>query len=155
MKNSLTIKYNLKNLDLFVARELVTRASTMNIFALQGALGVGKTTISKCFLRQLGVVDVVVSPTFAYVNRYKLSSGHELFHFDLYRIETLEQFFRLGFDEYLQRANSICIIEWPEVVYSLLQTLQGAAGICYIKLEYVDCMDCMSDDRRAIFLESL
>lgn len=155
MKKPIIIEYDLMHLDVFVDQELVSRVKTTAVFALQGVLGAGKTTVSKSLIRQLGVTEPVVSPTFAYVNRYELPSGRKLYHFDLYRIETLEQFFRLGFEEYLQTPGVICLIEWPEVIFPLLQMLQDELVVCYVKLEYVDCKDQLSEKRQAILCEKL
>lgn len=155
MKKPIIIEYELKYLDTFVDQQLVRRAATTTIFALQGALGVGKTTISKSFLRQLGITEPVVSPTFAYVNRYKLPSGRQLFHFDLYRIESIEQFFKLGFEEYCIEPDVLCLIEWPEIIFPILKNLGSELAICFIKLEYNDFEGRLSEKRRAILADFL
>ena len=146
-----SVHFTLTTIDQFVADELVLRAKKATIIALQGPLGAGKTTITKSFLQQLGIKEVVVSPTFAYVNCYKTASGMVIYHFDLYRIDSLEQFLSLGFEEYLLSKNTIAIIEWPEVIFPLLEVLKKTTSISFVKLEYVDSEDKASENRIAHF----
>ncbi len=103
------------------------------IYALSGPLGAGKTTLAQSLLRRFGVQDVITSPTFTYVNIYQLSDGTTLYHFDLYRIGSVEEFIMHGFNEYLYQPQSWAIIEWPEVIAPLL--LHKA---CQVSLQYHD-----------------
>ena len=89
------------------------------IIALTGSLGAGKTTLAKEVLQTLGVQDVITSPTYSYVNSYRTES-HTIYHFDLYRLGSLDEFIDLGFDEYLHMPHAIVLIEWPEVIAPLL-----------------------------------
>lgn len=85
-----------------------------DIVLLEGDLGAGKTTFVKGLAKGRGFdVDEVHSPTFNYLNLYG-----EIAHFDLYRIETLQQFMAMGFDEYLEKPYIACI-EWPEILAPL------------------------------------
>jgi tRNA threonylcarbamoyladenosine biosynthesis protein TsaE len=93
----------------------------ISIITLQGSLGAGKTTFSKALLKRLGVVDVVLSPTFTYVNEYMSENGLKIYHFDLYRLDSEVDFIELGFDEYLYQKDALVLIEWPEVLTSLLK----------------------------------
>lgn len=95
-----------------------------NIFLLIGDLGAGKTTLVKNLMHHLGVEDSVTSPTFSIVNEYEGKSG-PIYHFDLYRIESVEELEEIGFFEYLDSGNP-CFIEWPEIVmdYIDLPSLQ-------------------------------
>ena len=93
----------------------------VSVITLEGSLGAGKTTFSKALLKKLGVVDEVISPTFTYVNSYVGKGGIKIYHFDLYRLSSEEDFIDLGFDEYLYQDNSLTLIEWPEIVYSLVK----------------------------------
>lgn len=84
---------------------------------LNGDLGAGKTTFTQFLLKELGVEDVVSSPTFAILKSYK---GKFIFHhFDTYRITT-EEAIEAGFDEILSEADSVKIIEWSENISELL-----------------------------------
>jgi tRNA threonylcarbamoyladenosine biosynthesis protein TsaE len=76
-------------------------------------MGSGKTTLVKEILHQKGITDVS-SPTFSIVNRYDTEEG-PYFHFDLYRIEVLEELYDIGIEEYLDSGNP-CLIEWPELL---------------------------------------
>lgn len=84
-----------------------------NILLLKGNLGAGKTTFTQFLLKNLGSTDEVSSPTYAIVNEYDSAKG-KIFHFDLYRIKSIEEVYDIGIEEYLDNAY-LCIIEWPEI----------------------------------------
>ena len=84
-----------------------------NILLLKGNLGAGKTTFTQFLLKNLGSTDEVSSPTYAIVNEYQSSKG-KIFHFDLYRMKSIEEVYDIGIEEYPDNAY-LCIIEWPEV----------------------------------------
>ncbi len=88
-------------------------------FAIFGPMGVGKTTLIKEFCKQLGVNQVVTSPTFALVNEYTTSAGAKVYHFDFYRITKQEELFDLGYEDYLF-GDAYCFIEWPEKAEELI-----------------------------------
>jgi tRNA threonylcarbamoyladenosine biosynthesis protein TsaE len=88
-------------------------------FAFHGAMGSGKTTLIKAVCKLLGATDSVTSPTFSLVNEYITSSGDTLYHFDLYRINTMEELFDLGYEEYFF-GDSCIFVEWAEKAESLL-----------------------------------
>jgi tRNA threonylcarbamoyladenosine biosynthesis protein TsaE len=88
-------------------------------FALYGPMGVGKTTIIKEICRQLNVIEVVTSPTFAIINEYHTLDNQLVYHFDLYRINKPEELFDVGYEDYLFSDN-YCFIEWPEKGEDLL-----------------------------------
>lgn len=90
------------------------------IITLTGDLGAGKTTLTRALLESLGVTSEVVSPTYTYVVTYRLSDGRTVHHFDLYRISNVDEFFNMGFGEYLYAPDTLCIIEWPESIKELL-----------------------------------
>ena len=92
-----------------------------NILLLKGNLGAGKTTFTQFLLKNLGSKDEVSSPTYAIVNEYRTPKGN-VFHFDLYRMKSIEEVYDIGMDEYLSNA-CLCIIEWPEVYESELEGL--------------------------------
>lgn len=104
---------------------------TVQVFAFYGPLGVGKTTVIKHMLGELGVTDVVISPTFNYMNIYSNAQGTQFIHFDLYRIKSIEQFMQAGFNEYLYQPNVIVFIEWPEIIENLL-----SPNTCFVRISY-------------------
>ena len=91
-------------------------------FAFHGHMGSGKTTFIKEICRQLGATDVVTSPTFSLVNEYSTASGETLYHFDLYRINSIEELFDLGYEDYFF-SDSYIFVEWAEKAESLMPDL--------------------------------
>ena len=84
-----------------------------NILLLKGNLGAGKTTFTQFLLKNFESTDEVSSPTYAIVNEYDSPRG-KIFHFDLYRMKSIEEVYQIGIEEYLDNAF-LCIIEWPEI----------------------------------------
>ena len=82
-------------------------------------MGAGKTTFVKAVCEELGVKDVVNSPTFAIINEYEVNGKAPIFHFDFYRINKPEEAFDFGYEDYFY-SGSICFIEWPEKIEALL-----------------------------------
>ena len=99
------------------AENLAKTLSRGAVIAFEGGLGAGKTAFTRGLARGLGCTDSVSSPTFAIVNEY--AGDIPLFHFDMYRVETLGELYSIGFFEYLEKGG-ICAIEWSENVYSAL-----------------------------------
>ena len=108
----------LKDLDKTAANLLETFANR-RIFAFYGKMGAGKTTFIQAICRSLGSDDVVTSPTFAIINEYKTREQKPIYHFDFYRIKSLEEAFDLGYEDYLF-SNDYCLVEWPEMIEPLL-----------------------------------
>ena len=106
------IVYNLNEIDK-ISKIILDNIKHINIVLLKGDLGSGKTTLVKSILKKLGVNDEIKSPTFSIVNEYDHPSG-PIYHFDLYRIEKIDELDVIGFEEYINNCN-ICFIEWPEV----------------------------------------
>jgi tRNA threonylcarbamoyladenosine biosynthesis protein TsaE len=104
-----------------IAQQLLAIASDGVIFTFKGPIGAGKTTLIKSMLRQLGVKDPITSPTFTYLCCYFTQEMQRVYHFDLYRIETIEQFNAMGFDEYIYEPGALIFIEWPTIVASSLK----------------------------------
>ncbi|SDC47807.1 tRNA (adenosine(37)-N6)-threonylcarbamoyltransferase complex ATPase subunit type 1 TsaE [Williamwhitmania taraxaci] len=102
-----------------VAKTLISSFKGKRLFAFQGAMGAGKTTLIKEICKQLHVIDVVSSPTFAIVNEYTTTTGDFVYHFDFYRIKTIEEAYDFGYEEYFF-GKGICLIEWPEVIEELI-----------------------------------
>ncbi|MBU5427741.1 tRNA (adenosine(37)-N6)-threonylcarbamoyltransferase complex ATPase subunit type 1 TsaE [Tissierella pigra] len=90
---------------------------TGDILCLNGDLGAGKTTLTKSIGLGLGVTDYITSPTFALINEY--TGRIPVYHFDVYRLENVDELYDLGFDEYFY-GNGISIIEWAEKIEKLL-----------------------------------
>ena len=124
-----TILYDLIDIDA-LAKLFLQEVSGVSIITCCGALGAGKTTFVSALLKELGVVSAVTSPTFTYMNTYKLPDGRMVYHFDLYRLKNVFEFESAGFFEYLDHPNSLVIIEWPEIILPLLQQ-----GVCHVILE--------------------
>jgi tRNA threonylcarbamoyladenosine biosynthesis protein TsaE len=115
--STLTIS-SLQELDTAASRFL-DMAGDNRVMAFSGELGAGKTTFIQALCRRLGVKTEVNSPTFSLVNEYFTGEGESIFHFDLYRIESLEELYDLGYEEYFY-SGSLCLIEWPEKATSLI-----------------------------------
>lgn len=103
-----------------VAKELCALMPEIKIFTFSGPLGAGKTTLVQNILREIGITEPITSPTYTYVNVYRLK-GITFYHFDLYRLNSLDDFIQAGFDEYLYQPDSYCFIEWPEIIENLIE----------------------------------
>lgn len=115
------------------ARTFISNIGERRIFAFYGKMGAGKTTFIKAICTELGVEDVITSPTFAIVNEYEITpmassslSNHlpavptqSVYHFDFYRIKRLEEVYDMGYEEYFY-SGALCFIEWPELIEQLL-----------------------------------
>lgn len=86
-----------------------------DVVLLDGDMGAGKTVFTKGVALGLGIEEEVTSPTYAYMNDY----DGRLFHYDCYRIETVEQAERLGLADYFDMGG-VCIIEWAQNIAPLL-----------------------------------
>jgi tRNA threonylcarbamoyladenosine biosynthesis protein TsaE len=98
---------------------LAKRLRPRDVVALQGGLGVGKTTLARAILRAASgdPALIVPSPTFTLVELYDTPAG-VFWHFDLYRLEQPEQVFELGWEE--ARADGMALVEWAERLGTLL-----------------------------------
>ena len=102
------------------ARQFIAAMGDRTIFAFYGNMGAGKTTFIKAICEELGVEDVITSPTFAIVNEYRSEETSELiYHFDFYRIKKLEEVYDMGYEDYFY-SGCLCFIEWPELIEDLL-----------------------------------
>ena len=102
------------------ARQFIEAMGDNTVFALYGKMGAGKTTFIKAVCEELGVSDVITSPTFAIVNEYRSDiAGELIYHFDFYRIKKLEEVYDMGYEDYLY-SGALCFIEWPELIEELL-----------------------------------
>jgi len=108
-----------------LAATLAKKLKPSDVITLSGKLGSGKTTFSKFLCKHLGIASVVSSPTFTYLNIY----DDKVAHFDLYRLKSKENFFELGFEEYLE-STFITLIEWPELI-------EDSLGSSAIKINFI------------------
>ncbi len=102
-----------------VADAILSNLNGRNIVLLQGEMGAGKTTLVNAIASELGSTDSVSSPTFAIVNQYLTPNERSIFHFDMYRIEKVEEALDFGIEEYLD-SGELCLIEWSERIAELL-----------------------------------
>ena len=102
-----------------VALQLIQYKKQKNIICFYGEMGVGKTTFIKEICKNLLVEDNVSSPTFSIVNQYKTKQNKIIYHFDFYRLETEEEAYDMGYEEYFFQ-NDLCLIEWPEKIEGLI-----------------------------------
>jgi tRNA threonylcarbamoyladenosine biosynthesis protein TsaE len=101
------------------ARTLAPLLRDRGVVALYGDMGAGKTTLIAALMHELGSADDVSSPTFALVNEYLTGTGTPVYHFDFYRIDTLQEAFDMGYEEYFY-SGRLCLVEWPEKIEPLL-----------------------------------
>ena len=106
------------------AREFINQIGDRRVFAFYGKMGAGKTTFVKAICEELGVEDVITSPTFAIINEYSITSTPSplpstIYHFDFYRIKKLEEVYDMGYEDYFY-SGALCFIEWPELIEEVL-----------------------------------
>ena len=100
------------------AGQLLAAIGNQRILLFYGVMGAGKTTFINALCQQLGVTDPTSSPTFAIVNEYDSAAG-PVYHFDFYRINSEQEAFDLGYEDYFY-SGSYCFVEWPEKIANLL-----------------------------------
>ena len=100
------------------AKRLLDFSGAQKMFVFYGDMGAGKTTFIKALCAQLGVKETVSSPTFSIVNEYE-GDGHRIYHFDFYRIKSIQEAYDIGYEEYFY-SGDICLIEWPEKIEEML-----------------------------------
>lgn len=104
------------------AKEFRDAMGDATVFAFHGEMGAGKTTFIRELVRQMGVGEdlAVNSPSFSIINEYRSdTTGALIYHFDLYRLENLEEAIDIGIEDYLE-SGVICLIEWPDLIDPLL-----------------------------------
>lgn len=101
-----------------ISKKIISQFNTPKTLLFYGEMGVGKTTLIKELVKQLGVLDITSSPTFSIVNEYK-GKKHSVFHFDFYRITNEEEVYDIGIEDYFYQ-NAWCFIEWPEQIPNIL-----------------------------------
>ncbi len=96
-----------------LARDIASKVDKNTVIVLSGELGAGKTKFVEGFLSYYGLENEISSPTFTIVNEYK-NSQITIFHFDVYRLSDIDEFYAIGGEEYFSKG--ICIIEWGEII---------------------------------------
>lgn len=122
------------------AREFAAGMGDNTVFAFYGDMGAGKTTFINSLCEVLGVDSAeTASPTFALINEYRSETTAELiYHFDFYRVESLEEALEIGIEDYFD-SGAVCLIEWPERIAAALP-----ADTVTVRIEVAD------DDSRTI-----
>lgn len=100
-----------------VAQAVVESLNGRTVVAFDAPMGAGKTTLIGRIARYLGSEDDTTSPTFAIVNQYE--GDRTIYHFDMYRIDRIEEALDFGTEEYLS-SGELCLVEWPEKIEALL-----------------------------------
>lgn len=101
------------------AKVFKTAIGNHTVIAFHGEMGAGKTTFIKALCAEFGVKDTVSSPTFAIINEYLTPENDTIYHFDLYRLETIADLQNIGVEDYFY-SGKLCFIEWPELANTLL-----------------------------------
>lgn len=104
---------------IFISKDFLNLFDEHRVFAFKGEMGAGKTTFISYLAKAMGIVDAVSSPTYGYVNEYESPYYGTVFHFDLYRIESEDEAYDVGIEEYIY-GESIVFIEWAENIANLL-----------------------------------
>lgn len=124
-----------------IAAEIAGSMNKGDMVALFGGLGVGKTAFCRGFAKGLGYNGEVTSPTFAIVHEY-LSGRLNIYHFDMYRIESFDELYSTGYFEYLE-SGGVVITEWSENIENVLPN----------KYYRVEMSNPEQNDRRKIEIE--
>ena len=111
------LEFSIEEIDEVV--KTVLSANLKKVILFNGEMGVGKTTLIKQLCKTLGVTGATSSPTFSLVNEYRTFEGETVYHFDLYRLNSEEEGYDMGLDEYFYSDNW-CFIEWPEKTPNLI-----------------------------------
>ena len=104
--------YNLDNIN--KASKLVIDNIKTTVVRIDGKMGAGKTKIISNICMQLGVKEVITSPTFSLINTYQSANG-PIYHFDFYRLQNPNEALDIGIEEYLESGN-VCFLEWAEKI---------------------------------------
>ena len=114
---TIELTYHLKDIDAIAASILEHLESKTILF--NGEMGMGKTTFINAMIKAMGSEDIATSPTFSIVNEYKLPKNDKIYHFDFYRIESLDEAYNFGIEDYLA-SDQWLFLEWPERIEELL-----------------------------------
>ena len=134
------VYFELESLDKIheAARYFLNAVGDANIFAIDGDMGVGKTTFIKAVCEELGVKDVITSPTFSLVNEYTDGKGEPVYHFDFYRIKKIAEVFDIGVEQYFDSLVTYPNLTsppkrnfWRASSFFLAIYLRNSAFFCY------------------------
>ncbi len=129
-----------------LAAEFSKKLIPGDIITLDGDLGAGKTAFTRGLSHGLSLTDIVVSPTFTIVNEYT-KGDIPLFHFDVYRLESEDDMYDIGWEDYLSR-NGICVVEWSKIMPELFSSLPHYEVTINKNLD-------ISEDYREIFIDKI
>lgn len=101
-----------------VAYNIAKNAKKGDIYCLCGDLGTGKTQFTKGFSKGLLIDEDITSPTFTIVNQYD-EGRLPFYHFDVYRINHIEELYDIGYEEYFF-SQGVCLIEWAELIRDII-----------------------------------
>lgn len=127
--------YHLDEIDQ-VALEILKSYPDQRIFALDAEMGSGKTTLIKALCKQLGVEDVVSSPTFSIIQEYRGKEDMRVFHMDWYRLKGEEDAIEAGVEDILQKKSIYCFIEWPQIAPEIIP---ANTPTIFLKFSSNDC----------------
>ena len=96
-----------------IAKDVLADTTNYKVYAFHGEMGAGKTTFIHALCEEMGVTDVISSPTFSIINQYKTKNGQTVYHMDLYRIKDDNEALNAGVEDCLY-SGDICLVEWPE-----------------------------------------
>lgn len=120
------------------ASQLFKKLENRSLILLNGELGAGKTHFTKGLAKELGVNQIIKSPTYNYVNEYKLGNEGKLIHFDAWRIQSKEDLEAIGFYEWI-KGNNIIVVEWPSVISFLDPNI--FEGKQYTYIDFIESID--------------
>lgn len=126
-----------------LAKDFAAKLKPTDIVLLCGELGCGKTKFTEGILQYYGLEDEISSPTFTIVNEYQKDSL-TIYHFDVYRLSDIDEFYAIGGEEYL--LNGLCIIEWGNII-------EEAILSSYYKITFEKSV--LDDDTRFISIEKI
>ena len=118
--------------------ENILDENSSKIILFNGDLGSGKTTLIQLICKKLKIKEKVLSPTFNLINEYKINKNLKVYHFDLYRIKSVQELIEIDFIDYIYSGN-YCFVEWPKICEDLI----------YINFKEI-FIDIISEDKRLI-----
>jgi tRNA threonylcarbamoyladenosine biosynthesis protein TsaE len=125
--------YTLKTLKT-AANKLLSLSDGVTVWCFEGEMGAGKTTFIKEVAKVLGVTELVSSPTFSLVNEYKGVGNQTIYHFDLYRLNNLDEARDIGLTDYYY-SGKFCLVEWPQMAATLLPDSYLKIGLQIVDAE--------------------